>query len=209
MKQMYKVFLNDRVIKIGSAANININKSTVTFSDDCTAEDVRKWFTAFTENTLHKVSIIHSNPEHFFNTFQSAFTVVHAAGGVVIRDDKILFIFRNGKWDLPKGKLDKDELAEEAALREVEEETGITPGGIDLRLPSTFHIYKSPYPDSLGEWVFKNTYWFQMYFNGNHQAIPQQEEGITEVAWIDRNNLAEAFSNTYENLKQIINLYML
>jgi len=206
---MYKVFLNDRVIRIGTAANIKINKLTVTFSDECTADDIRKWFTAFSESTEDDVSIIHHKPDHFFNVFQSAFTIVHAAGGVVKRDNKILFIFRNGKWDLPKGKLNKDELAEEAALREVEEETGIIPGGIDLRLPSTFHIYKSPYPDSKGDWIFKNTYWFQMYYNGNHHAVPQEEEGITQVTWIDRNNLIEVFSNTYENLKQIINLYKL
>src|SRR5690554_2166166 len=114
---MYKVFLNDRVIKIGPVENIDFNKSTVTFSDHCTQDDVRKWFEAFTKSNIPDATIVHANPEQFFNVFQSAFTVVHAAGGVVIGDHKIMFIFRNGKWDLPKGKLNKNELAEEAALR--------------------------------------------------------------------------------------------
>ncbi len=207
MKQMYKVFLNHRVIKIGSGENITNNQSTVTFCGNCSIEDIREWFKAFESGDLDEAFIVHENPEEFLRLFQSAFTVVHAAGGVIMAGNRLLFIFRDGKWDLPKGKMEKNELAEEAALREVEEETGIVPGRIDRRLPSTFHIYKSPYPDSKGDWIFKETYWFHMSYDGKLTGTPQQEEGITQVKWMAKSELQEVLSNTYENLKQVINLY--
>lgn len=207
MKQMYKVFLNDRSIQIGSPGNIGRNKSVVTFSDSYTVADIQNWFNVFSKNSLREVYLVNSNPEEFFMRFQSAFKVLHAAGGVVISNNKLLFIFRNDKWDLPKGKLDKNELAEEAALREVTEETGIVPDGIDRRLPTTFHIYPSPDAGNRGKWIFKNTYWFQMNYTGPLTGTPQQEEGITLVKWVDKGSLKQMKTNTYENLKQIINLY--
>ncbi len=208
MKQMYKVFLNDRVIKIGTTGNITINKPLVNFNEKSTVDAIRRWFRTFEASNLDEAWIIHPNPEEFFTLFQAAFTVIQAAGGVVVAEDRLLFIFRNGKWDLPKGKLDKGESAEEAALREVEEETGITPEGIEHRLPSTFHIYKSPYSRTRGQWIFKETYWFHMSYNGNLSGTPQQEEGITQVKWVAKDGLGEILSNTYENLKQIIALYL-
>jgi 8-oxo-dGTP pyrophosphatase MutT (NUDIX family) len=204
---MYKVFLNDRVIKIGARENITINQPTVAFSDGCTVEEIRKWFNAFETSSIDEVSIVHGNPKEFFRLFQSAFTVVKAAGGVVVAGNRLLFIFRNGKWDLPKGKLDGNESEEEAALREVEEETGIRPESIDRRLPSTFHIYKSPYADTLNQWVFKKTAWFQMNCTSITRGMPQHEEGITQVKWIFRSELEEVVQNTYKNMMQIINLY--
>lgn len=207
MKQMYKVFLNDRVIKIGSPENITINQSTVRFSDACSVEEIRKWFNAFETGSLDEVAVVHDNPEEFFRLFQSAFKVVQAAGGVVVAGDSLLFIFRNGKWDLPKGKLDRNESAEEAALREVEEETGIAAGGIDFKLPSTFHIYKSPYADTNNQWIFKETAWFQMSCSDIIPGTPQKEEGITRVKWIAVGKLEEVMQNTYKNLMQLIVLY--
>jgi 8-oxo-dGTP pyrophosphatase MutT (NUDIX family) len=204
---MYKVFLNDRVIKIGSRENITFNQSAVIFSDVPNVEEIRKWFNDFESGNAKEVALIHDNPKEFFRLFQSAFTIVKAAGGVVVADDRLLFIFRNGKWDLPKGKLDKYESDEEAALREVEEETGIPPVGIDYQLPSTFHIYKSPYADTINQWVFKETAWFQMSCKGVIPGLPQQEEGITQVKWVARSRLEEVVQNTYTNLLQIIDLY--
>ncbi len=178
------------------------------FNEKSTVEEIRMWFRSFETSNLNEACIVHENPEAFFKLFQSAFRVIHAAGGVVVADEKLLFIFRNGKWDLPKGKLEKGESAEKAALREVEEETGVTPEGIEQRLPSTFHLYKSPYARTLGQWIFKETFWFQMNYNGNLFGTPQQEEGITKVKWMDKSGFEEILSNTYENLKQIITLYL-
>src|SRR5690554_3695430 len=207
MKQKYKVFLNDRVIKIGRPENITKNKFTTEFNVDVTPEDIKMWFHNFEKSNIREASLIHPHPELFFMKFQSAFRIIHAAGGVVVHKNKMLFIFRNGKWDLPKGKLDPKELAEDAAVREVIEETGISPEKITSRLPATFHLYESPYEKTKGQWIFKNTYWFQMTCKGTPSGKPQEEEGITEVKWIPRTELDEVLANTYENLKQIISLY--
>ena len=90
---------------------------------------------------------------------------------------------------------------------EVEEETGISPQSIEGRLPSTYHIYKSQHPEKESQWIFKETAWFQMTCSEKIIGIPQLEEGITQVKWIPKSEIHEVLENTYENLKQIINLY--
>ena len=204
---MYKVFLNEKLIRIGGRANITLNKPTRFFNEYCTLEEVKEWFDEFVKSDENEVFLIHEEPADFFEFFQSAFISIQAAGGVVIRKNKLLFIFRNGKWDLPKGKIDEDETAREAALREVEEECGITGHSILKRLPPTYHMYLSPYKKNKGEWIFKETFWFEMRYQGEHLGSPQAEEGITEVKWFTRKQLEKVWKNTYENLKPIISIY--
>ena len=124
------------------------------------------------------------------------------------REDKILFILRNKKWDLPKGKVDEGETIREAAVREVEEECGIFGSEIINKIPSTFHIYQSPYKESKGEWIFKETFWYEMEYAGANNGQPQIEENITEVKWFAKNELDDVLVNTYRNLKQIISNYI-
>jgi 8-oxo-dGTP pyrophosphatase MutT (NUDIX family) len=204
MKQMYKVFLNDRLIKIGAPENITITKPCVKFFDSSAAGDVKGWFNSFKDSDLNEIYLSHQLPEKFFKLFQSAFLVIHAAGGVVLSGNRLLFIFRNGKWDLPKGKAETGEIPAEAAIREVKEETGIQVQNIKKQLHSTFHIYKSEYPETRGQWIFKETFWFEMICEEIGVVVPQREEGITQVRWIRRNNLDEVLANTYVNLKQVI-----
>ena len=207
MKQMYKVFLNDRLIEIGSSVNDKKNNLVVKFDEQTSADDIQNWFADFITQNSEKVTLTHPNPDHFFQLFRSAFLEVPAAGGVVQSNERLLFIFRNGKWDLPKGKMDKGETPPEAALREVSEECGISGQRIEKQLPSTFHIYQSPYSKTKGKWIFKETFWFEMIYKGTDEVVPQLEEGITDVKWFRKNELDEVLANTYENLKQIILLY--
>ncbi len=207
MKQMYKVFLNDRLIEIGGSVNDKKNNLVVKFEEHAGADDIQNWFGDFVTKNSEKVTLVHPNPVHFFQLFRSVFLEVPASGGVVKSEDRLLFIFRNEKWDLPKGKIDKGESPREAALREVSEECGISGQRIEKQLLSTFHIYKSPYSKTKGQWIFKETYWFEMIYDGTGEIVPQVEEGITEVKWFRKNELDEVLANTYENLKQIILLY--
>lgn len=204
---MYKVFFNEKLIAISGRENITLNKPIRAFKNDCGFEDVKSWFMSFIKGDEQEIILTHSVPEKFFELFQSLFIPIHAAGGVVLRKNKILFIFRNGKWDLPKGKIEPGEKAAIAAVREVEEECGISGHKIVKQLPSTFHIYQSPYKKSEGEWIFKETFWFEMKYTGSDSGTPQIDEGITEVRWLNRNELDTVLANTYENLKQIIRLY--
>jgi 8-oxo-dGTP pyrophosphatase MutT (NUDIX family) len=204
---MYKVFLNEKLIRIGGRSNITLNKPTLLFDDNCTVEEVKKWFQSFVKSGDNEAFLIHSNPSDFFEMFQSAFIPIQAAGGVVVHKNKLLFIFRNEKWDLPKGKIDKGETAREAALREVEEECGISGHHIVKRLPASYHMYLSPYKKNKGGWIFKETFWFEMKYVGQETGTPQQEEGITLIKWFSKKQLDVVWSNTYENLKSIILLY--
>lgn len=202
---MYKVFLNDRLIAICAPGKITINKPAVFFDSDADEKEVCEWFKSFEKSDLNNVVLLHPEPAEFFGVFKSVFKVVEAAGGVVLSDEKILFIFRRGKWDLPKGKTHEGENPGTAAIREVAEECGIARHKIEKKLPSTFHIYNSPHENE--GWVFKETFWFEMAYNGPLTGVPQTEEDISEVKWIRTNEVDEVLQNTYENLKQIIGLY--
>ena len=109
---------------------------------------------------------------------------------------EVLFIFRNGKWDLPKGKTEKGENIEQTAVREVEEETGVTGLEITEFLLHTYHVFKRN-----GEYRLKLTHWYAMETEYNGVFAPQEDEGIMEVAWKDETATKEALLNSYENIK--------
>lgn len=205
MEQMYKVFLNDRLIRIGSPGKITINKPSVSFDVETGEKEVKEWFKTFLADSLNEVVLLHPEPDDFFTIFKSAFKNMEAAGGVVISKEKLLVILRRGRWDLPKGKIEKDETSEAAAVREVEEECGIEGHKIEKVLPPTFHLYLLP--GKKDKWVFKKTFWFEMNYEGELTGTPQTEEDIVEVKWISVNNLNEILKNTYANLKPIFQIY--
>ncbi|MEN8115971.1 MAG: NUDIX hydrolase [Bacteroidota bacterium] len=205
--QKYKVFFNEKRITITSPGMITLSNPIFKFNKACTPDDIIKWLESFILNHERDVILTHPEPKTFFKLFHSVFIRINAAGGVVLRDNKLLIIFRNDKWDLPKGKIDKGETARHAAIREVEEECGITGHKIVKELPPTYHIYQSTYKDSMGQWIFKTTHWYEMEYNGEQPGVPETKEGITEVRWFEKNDLSEVEANTFENLKEIINLY--
>lgn len=133
------------------------------------------------------------------NLFKSYFKVIKAAGGIVENQNNILFIFRKGKWDLPKGKVDAGETFEKAALREVEEECGIK----DLKLISnyctTHHVY---YQNNVP--ILKETKWYNMTSQQEDNLTPQIEEDITKIKWVKQDSLNEVLENTYPLIKDII-----
>ncbi len=205
---MYKVFLNDREINIVGTGNITLTKPCCLVEGLSSVKAVQRWFDEFSKGEIQCVTISDPNPKEFFERiFVPVFLAVPAAGGVAIRNNRLLFIFRGGKWDLPKGKIDKGEDAGEAALREVEEECGISGHKITKQLSSTFHIYQSPYKKTLGQWILKETFWFEMSYSGVNSGIPQTDENITKLQWFAKNELGIVLENTYENLKPIIEGY--
>ena len=127
---------------------------------------------------------------------------IFAAGGLVTNEKKeLLMIFRRGKWDLPKGKLDEGESLETCAIREVREETGINDLELKNLIGLTHHEYFDKYSNTD---VIKETYWFAMHTNGNSKLVPQTEEDIENIIWADENELRECLKNTYSNIKEII-----
>ena len=127
---------------------------------------------------------------------------VIAGGGKVYNDKgKVLFIYRNGKWDLPKGKIEKKESIEEGAMREVEEETGVKGLKIMKPLDKTYHIFKRN-----GRYRIKITYWFKMYTEYDGKLVPETSEGITKVKWLSKKKIKKALKkdNSYANIRELV-----
>lgn len=169
-------------------------------------EELWELFTNWaTDPGLHNMGLVSQDPARLFRQLASLLLIVEAAGGLVENLQKeILFIFRKGMWDLPKGKIDSGEKPEDAAIREVGEECGII--GLEIRgnLPTTYHVYQLPE----GDWVLKKTHWYRMTAIGNQQPIPQQQEDITRAEWIPLSHAKHLMDKSYQSIAEVIREYM-
>ena len=130
---------------------------------------------------------------------KETFRMAPAAGGVVVKDGQFVSIVRKGIPDLPKGHIEHGETPEVAALREVEEETGIGKLHIINELPSTWHCYLEH-----DEWTLKRTYWYLMESEETIQPKPQMEEGITEIKLIGNEGIEDFLKNTFRSISEIL-----
>ncbi|SMO65803.1 NUDIX domain-containing protein [Solitalea koreensis] len=152
---------------------------------------------------LHSSLWLKSNePAKAFKNLCKKLTYIEAAGGLVKNEfDEYLTIFRLGKWDLPKGKLEDGEEIPECAVREVKEECGVTVARIIEELPSSYHVYV--FKDQL---TLKRTYWFSMECLGRPELTPQTEEDIAEVRWVKKDDFALIYENTYPAIMDVLSL---
>jgi len=194
---MYKVFYNNSAIVIGEKlTNDDGGLEVVQLLNKKQVSDFLNDFLA-TENP-RDFYLNGYNIENLFEDLKACFQFTEAAGGLVQNNlQEYLFIKRFGIWDLPKGKMKKNEQPENAAIREVEEETGISKLAITSVLPSTYHIYKFK-----GTFVLKKTYWYSMFTDYRGKPIPQLEEDITEAVWIDKRKSAAAIQLSYRSLSE-------
>lgn len=126
--------------------------------------------------------------------------LIKAAGGVVYNEkNQLLMIFRNNKWDLPKGKLESNESIEDCALREVQEECGVKNLYIDCELDCSYHVYEIN-----SNKILKQTYWFKMKTKFNGKLIPQIQEGITKVEWVKKEDIYLKLNNSFSNIEDIL-----
>ncbi len=133
---------------------------------------------------------------------KSKFKLIKAAGGVIKNDnDQILLMYRLKKWDLPKGKLDKNETSEVAALREVEEECGVKAKIID-KLCTTYHTYTYK-----NEYILKQTKWYAMHLIDDSKMQPQIEEDIEKLEWMNQETLRFAMTKTYSSIRYVLKKY--
>lgn len=150
-------------------------------------------------NFISEIIIKSKVKESTYKNFCSIYKEINAAGGVVENNNgEILMIFRNGKWDLPKGKQENDEDISITAIREVEEECGIKPQHNGSRICITDHTYELN-----GEKIIKHTHWYKMS-SLNSETVPQIEENITEVKWIRKERIHDYLINTYPSIKEVI-----
>jgi 8-oxo-dGTP pyrophosphatase MutT (NUDIX family) len=153
------------------------------------------------ENSTHLKGVIFycQDLELLWADFRAHFKEIDAAGGLVHNENnEYLLIYRKGKWDLPKGKLDDGETPEKAALREVEEECGVADLKIGAELASTYHTYEQD-----GVRILKRTYWFDMISAQEH-FTPQAEEDIEKAEWMELSKGVVNALDTYPNIRLIL-----
>ena len=149
---------------------------------------------------IKSIGIKSKKKEKILKIFRKKFPEIIAAGGKVFNSkSEILFIYRNKKWDLPKGKAEKNENISQTAIREVKEETGIKNLSITKPLEKTFHIFKRG-----SKYFLKTTYWFEMKSDYEGKLKPQKKEGISRAEWIGIDNLSDVLPKSYANIRILI-----
>lgn len=194
---MYKVFIESRQIILSNISEKKLTKITIQDTPE-----TRENLDQIIFNSTEDLTIESQQLEDLWKLFQSHFKVIVAAGGLVSKEDQFLFIKRHGKWDIPKGKLEKGENEEEGAIREIEEECNIHNPKIKSKICDTYHYYEFK-----GKQVLKKSIWYFLSYDGDDQLEPQTEEGITEVKWFSQNEFEEIRSNTYGSIIEVLDVF--
>lgn len=193
---MFKVFVGDKPIVLTSV----VEKETDFKNYLIDTVNIGKVIKELNKTSVNEVRLIHKNEDKLLKKFLKKLPNVIAGGGKVFNNkNEILFIYRNDKWDLPKGKTEGQETIEETAIREVTEETGVAGLKIIKPIETTYHIFKRN-----GRHKIKVTYWFEMRTNYEGDLLAQENEGITNVEWLDEKQISEALKNSYANIKILI-----
>ncbi|WP_264509531.1 NUDIX hydrolase [Flavobacterium sp. N1719] len=190
---MYKVFVNDKPLFLTN----EVAKETDFQLFLLESVDIEQLIVKMFNNKIKKAYLYYPDEKEILKKVKEKIPVKKAGGGLVYNaEGKVLFIYRNGKWDLPKGGIEKNEDIEDTALREVEEETGVNQLKITRKLQKTYHIFKRG-----GKYRLKITHWFEMKTNFQGTPTPQANEGIEKVAWLSPEEVRDALGNSYENIK--------
>lgn len=192
---MYKIYYYDKCLKLARSKDSRRNLIDTSLKDKTKVKDelelAMKYL--YTNGISEDLCIFSQDLEFLWKKFMAEFKFIEAAGGIVRnREGRILMIYRNDKWDLPKGKFDEDESPEQAALREVQEECGIKKLEIGTLVDCSYHLFETP-----RNTVLKKTWWFNMTYYGNREGKPQEEENITKLKWFKPENLKKPLKNTY------------
>ncbi len=199
---MYKVFIENTSLHIVESKDFIPKDVLVIFEGDIEVVKVYLFQLLKSLDSHLPIYLISSSPESTFSILFEDYECIEAAGGIVKRKDSFLFIKRNGMWDIPKGKLEKGEKSEVAAVREIEEECGIRGPIIENMIGITYHTYEYKRKP-----VIKKTYWYELKYDGIKQTFPQIEEGITKVKWFKLDQISKVKKCTYLSILEVISVY--
>jgi 8-oxo-dGTP pyrophosphatase MutT (NUDIX family) len=202
MAQMYKVFNYDIPLFIHSELFHYGDKDNFLYlridEDDEWQYFIEKLWKI---NGVKGVSVYSEGLEKTWENFKRYFKIVQAAGGIIENEyGEILVIDRNGFLDLPKGHIEAGEIAQEAALREVEEECGLKRHRVLNANPKvSYHVYKEK-----NKWILKKTFWFAMHASLKEVLIPQKEEGIEAISWMSKASILDNKDRFYSSLLDLL-----
>jgi 8-oxo-dGTP pyrophosphatase MutT (NUDIX family) len=177
-----------------------VHHDDAVFIDELDSHTVKSMIHEMANEKVHAGVFLHTDLEELKKAVFKKFTLVAAAGGLIANEnDEILLIFRKGKWDLPKGKLDEGESLEACALREVSEETGLKDVQLISPLLITYHTYHEG-----SKFILKDSHWYKMKAGGNEALKPQTEEDIHDIRWVKKNEIEEYKKNSFPSIIDVL-----
>ena len=177
-----------------------VHHDDAVFIDELDTHTVKSMIHEMQRSTIHAGVFLHKDLATLKKAFWKKFVVVIAGGGLITNEkDEILMIFRRGKWDLPKGKLDKGETLEQCALREVQEETGLRKVLLELPLLTTYHTYHEG-----ARFILKESHWFTMMATNGESLTPQIEEDIQEIKWVAKKEIRKYIAATFPSIVDVL-----
>lgn len=199
-----KIYFNNKPLflcnEVDETLQPYIHHDDAVFIDELNSHTIKAMIHEMQLEKIHAGVFYHPDLEELKKAFYKKFTIVQAAGGLVKNEkDELLLIFRRGKWDLPKGKLDKGEKLEDCAIREVEEETGLQKVKLVSPLTITYHTYHEG-----ARFVLKESHWYNMKVTGEQILAPQTEENIEEIKWVKKDALQPYLDNSFPSVADVL-----
>jgi 8-oxo-dGTP pyrophosphatase MutT (NUDIX family) len=199
-----KIYFDDKPLFLCNDVDASlqpfVHHDDAVFIDELNLHTIKSMIHEMQKSSVHAGVFFHTDLEELKTAFFKKFTIVNAAGGFVLNENsEVLMMFRRGKWDLPKGKLDKKESAEEGAIRETEEETGLRKISLIAPLITTYHTYHEG-----TRYILKETKWFRMKVTGEQKLVPQAKEQITKLEWVRKNELKEYMENSFPSVGDVL-----
>jgi 8-oxo-dGTP pyrophosphatase MutT (NUDIX family) len=197
MAQKYRIYINEKVILITETEPEHLDNYEKL---DGQSFDLKIIYTWILRHNSQHFYILCTDAKSYIKNVMAKVPLIEAAGGLVKNDEgNYLFIYRHEKWDLPKGKIEKDEKVKVAAVREVEEECGIVVHKLGEKICKTYHSYIMK-----GEVVLKKTHWYAMRHKGTTKLKPQTEEGITDARWFRKDHIDTILENTFPLIMDVL-----
>jgi 8-oxo-dGTP pyrophosphatase MutT (NUDIX family) len=202
-----KIYFGDKPVYLCDDINQELNEilhhPDAVFIDEISNAAIKSLLHEIVKEEFHAGVLWNPDLEKLKKAFFKHFTLIEAAGGIVQNEKKeLLFILRLGKWDLPKGKVEKGEELAATAVREVEEETGVTNLKLKRKTGETYHTY-----NAYGKHFLKTTHWYHMICSSKQTLVPQTEEDIAEIKWVKTKDIKEPIANTYPSIKDILSVF--
>mgnify|MGYP003446729757 FL=1 len=199
-----KIYFNDKPLflcdNIDETIEPYVHHDDAVFIDELNSHTVKSMIHEMQLEKIHAGVFFHDDLDALKKAFYKKFTIIQAGGGLVLNEkNEILLIFRKGKWDLPKGKLDKGEIISACAIREVEEETGLKNVKLIEPLIITYHTYHEG-----SRFILKESHWYTMKVSGDQILTPQTEEDILEVKWITKEEAEQYFPDCYPSVVDVL-----
>lgn len=199
-----KIFFNDKPLFLCDALDEVlqpiVHQEDVVFIDELNSHTIKTIIHEMQQPQIHAGVFFNKNLNELKKELFKKFIVVPAAGGLIINEKKqVLLIYRRGKWDLPKGKLEKGESPQDGAVREVKEETGLLKVKTMKLLTLTYHTYHEG-----ARMMLKESHWFLMRAKSDQKLTPQKEEDIVDIRWANRKDIPGYLLNSFASVIDVI-----